>query len=47
MSLGFAGMKSIPGFCLIKDGLFKAKKAGASGSQDVLDWLKQEGVPVL
>ena len=45
-SLGYAGMKGVPGFCLIKDGVFKAKKQGASGTQDVLDWLKQEGVPL-
>ena len=46
-SLGYAGLKSIPGFCLIKDGVFKAKKAGASGTEDVLNWLRQERAPVL
>lgn len=45
-SLGYAGMKSIPGFCLIRDGIFKARKAGASGTQDVLEWLKKENAPV-
>jgi thioredoxin-like negative regulator of GroEL len=46
VSLGYAGLKSIPGFCLIKDGLFKDRKAGASGNQDVLDWLEENGVSV-
>ena len=45
-SLGYAGLKSIPGFCLIQDGTFKAHKAGASGTEDVLTWLASNGAHV-
>lgn len=47
VSLGYAGMRSIPGFCLIREGALKGTKAGASGTQDVLAWLASEGAPVV
>jgi hypothetical protein len=43
-TLGFCGLHSIPGFCLIKNGNFKDRKAGASSVQDVLNWLVSNGV---
>ena len=43
-TLGFCGLNSIPGFCLIKNGVFKDRKAGASSVQDVLHWLASNGV---
>lgn len=46
-SLGYAGLKSIPGFCLIKDGMLKATKAGARDVHDVMSWLHDQGVAVL
>ena len=46
VTLGYCGLRSIPGFCLLKDGIFKDRKAGASDNQDVLDWLEANGVPI-
>lgn len=46
VSLGYAGLQSIPAFCLIKDGTFKDRKAGASSWEEVALWLKQNGVPL-
>jgi thioredoxin-like negative regulator of GroEL len=43
-TLGFCGLHSIPGFCLIKNGNFKDRKTGASSVQDVLNWLVSNGV---
>lgn len=45
-TLGFCGLHSIPGFCLIKDGVFKNRKTGAQSEQEVIDWLKSNGVPI-
>lgn len=45
-SLGYAGCTGIPAFCIIKDGAFKDRKVGASGTADVLGWLQRNGVPV-
>ena len=45
-TLGYCGLKSIPGFCLLKDGVFKDRKAGGN-AQDVLDWLVSNGVPLV
>ena len=45
-TLGFCGLRSIPSFCLIKDGVFKDRKSGAESPQDVLDWLKSNGFSV-
>ena len=45
-TLGYCGLKSIPGFCLLKDGVFKDRKAGGT-QQDVLDWLASNGVPFI
>ena len=44
-TLGYCGLKGIPGFCLIKDGTFKDRKTGGS-AEDILEWLKENGVPV-
>ena len=43
-TLGFCGLHSIPGFCLIHNGTFKDRKSGASSVQEVLDWLRSNGV---
>jgi len=45
VTLGYCGLKSIPGFCLLKDGVFKDRKAGGS-AEEILMWLKMNGVPV-
>jgi len=41
-TLGYCGLRSIPSFCLIKDGTFKDRKI-ASSVDDVLGWLKENG----
>lgn len=46
VTLGYCGLRGIPGFCLIKDGMFKDKKQGAANEEDVLTWLARNGVPV-
>jgi len=46
VTLGYCNLRSIPSFCLIKDGLYKGVKAGASSEQEVLDWLVEYGVPI-
>jgi len=45
-TLGYCGLQSIPSFCLLKDGVFKDRKAGAANAQEVLDWLVSNGVPL-
>jgi len=45
-TLGYCSLKSIPSFCLLKNGVYKANKAGASSKQEVLDWLSEQGVPL-
>jgi thiol-disulfide isomerase/thioredoxin len=45
-TLGYCTLKSIPSFCLIKDGIFKGVKAGASSPEEVLGWLAEFGVPL-
>lgn len=45
-SHAYAGLKGIPSFCVIRDGVFHAKRSGASGDSDVLQWLAEQGVPV-
>ncbi len=46
VSLGYAGLNGIPGFCLIKDGVFKDKKQGAQSEEEILAWLAQNGAPI-
>ena len=46
VTLGYCNLRSIPSFCLIKDGVYKGIKAGPSSEQEVLDWLVDEGVPI-
>lgn len=46
ITLGYCSLKGIPGFCIIKDGMFKDKKQGAANEDDVLSWLVHNGVPV-
>ena len=42
-TLGYCGLRSIPSFCLIKDGTFKDRKSGASSVEEVLNWLAENG----
>ena len=46
VTLGYCGLKGIPGFCLIKDGIFKDKKQGAANEDEIIAWLDQNGVPL-
>ena len=46
VTLGYCSLKGIPGFCIIKDGVFKDKKQGAANEDDVLSWLAHNGVPI-
>ena len=43
-TLGFCGLHSIPSFCLIHNGTYKDRKSGASSVEEVLLWLKSNGV---
>jgi len=45
-TLGYCGLKSIPSFCLLKDGMLKDRKSGASSVEEVLEWLVSNGVPI-
>jgi thioredoxin 2 len=46
VTAGYCGLYSVPSFCLLKDGVFLDKKAGASSALDVLNWLRSKGVPM-
>lgn len=46
VSLGYCGLRKIPSFCIIKDGLFIDKLEGASDAGHVLQWLHSRGFPV-
>ena len=43
-TLTYCNLKSIPSFFLIKDGMYKGLKSGASSEHEVLDWLTEQGV---
>ena len=45
-TLGYCGLTGIPGFVLIKDGMFADRKKGAVDAADVLLWLLENGAPV-
>lgn len=45
-TLGYCGLRSIPSFAVIKDGVFVDRKSGASSVDDVLQWLDSVGVPL-
>ncbi len=44
-TLGYCGLKSIPSFVIIKDGVFKDRKSGAGSVEEILTWLHSNGVP--
>jgi thioredoxin-like negative regulator of GroEL len=46
VTLGYCGLKGIPGFVIVRDGMFKDRKTGASSVEEVLDWLASNGVPI-
>jgi thioredoxin-like negative regulator of GroEL len=45
-TLGYCGLHGIPGFVLLKDGMFVDRKKGAADAADVLLWLLENGAPV-
>lgn len=45
-TLGYCGLRSIPSFVVIKDGVFVDRKSGAGSVEDVLQWLASVGVPL-
>ena len=46
VTLGYCGLKGIPGFVIVRDGMFKDRKTGAGSVDEVLQWLASNGVPV-
>jgi len=45
VTLGYCGLRSVPSFILLKDGLVAGKKSGAGNVDDVLSWLEECGAP--
>jgi hypothetical protein len=42
----YCDVRSIPGFVLLKDGVFQGRKLGAGSVGEVLQWLAEKGAPV-
>lgn len=45
-TLGYCGLRSIPAFCIIRDGHFLDRRSGAASVPALLQWLAEKGVPV-
>lgn len=45
-TLGYCGLRGIPGFVLVADGTFKGRKTGAGSVGEILQWLSDYGAPV-
>jgi thioredoxin-like negative regulator of GroEL len=45
-TLGYCGLRSIPSFVVLKDGVFLDRKSGAGSAEEVLQWLESVGVPL-
>jgi thioredoxin-like negative regulator of GroEL len=45
VTLGYCGLRSVPSFVAIKDGMVAGRKSGAGSVDDVLNWLEEQGIP--